>query len=392
MGSNTAVINTLRREWALVLGLVTLVALETSPLLAWLIHQPAPLLLGGLAVLSLLVLLLARRVASQADHLAERLGEPFGTLVLTGSVIVIELALVSSTMLTGESNPTLARDSMFSVLMIVLTGVKGITLILASRFQKQGRDGPMQPEDLAEVNRSGASTYINLITTMSVLVLVLPNFSQDSTEANYSLPINWLLTVVAVGLYGIFLRYQVGSYRSLFLDTPEQLAFSQSGDASLAGGESEATEQTQGFVADGLLMGSGLLVLVLIAESMGSLIETGITDVGLPSSLGGVLVGLLVVAPEALNAFQAAGRGELQRSLNTLYGSSLSTLCLTVPAVLLIGELTGTDVILGLDPLESVLLVLTLILVRPMSGRVSELDGLMLLIVGVVWIALQVVG
>ena len=125
---------------------------------------------------------------------------------------------------------------------------------------------------------------------------------------------------------------------------------------------------------------------------MGTLIETGINDLGLPSSLGGLLVGLLVVAPEALNAFQAAGKGELQRSLNTLYGSSLSTLCLTVPAVLAIGEFTGTDVILGLDPLESVLLVLTLILVRPISGRVSELDGLMLLTVGVVWVALQVVS
>ena len=390
-------IQTLRREWALLLGVVTLVYLEMSHLLDWLIHQQAPLVLGGLGVLSVLVLLLARRVASQADHLAEQLGEPLGTLVLTGSVIVIELALVSSTMLTGESNPTLARDSMFSVLMIVLTGVKGITLILASRFQKQGREGPMQPEDLAEVNRSGAATYINLITTMSVLVLVLPNFSQDSLEANYSLPINWLLTVVAVGLYGVFLRFQVGSYRSLFLDTPEQLAISQAGDGSHDALEHDALEHdptapSQSVWMNGLLMGGGLLVLVLIAESMGSLIETGITDVGLPSSLGGVLVGLLVVAPEALNAFQAAGRGELQRSLNTLYGSSLSTLCLTVPAVLLIGELTGTNVILGLDPLESVLLVLTLILVRPMSGRVSELDGLMLLIVGVVWIALQVVG
>jgi Ca2+:H+ antiporter len=103
-------------------------------------------------------------------------------------------------------------------------------------------------------------------------------------------------------------------------------------------------------------------------------------------------VGLLVVAPEALNALQAAGKGELQRSLNTLYGSSLSTLCLTVPAVLAIGEFTGTDVILGLDPLESVLLVLTLILVRPISGRVSEMDGLMLITVGVVWVALQVVS
>ncbi len=392
MGGESVVIQTLRQEWALLLGVVTLVYLETSHLLDWLIHQPAALVLGGLGVLSVLVLLLARRVASQADHLAEQLGEPLGTLVLTGSVIVIELALVSSTMLTGESNPTLARDSMFSVLMIVLTGVKGVTLILASRFQKQGREGPMQPEDLAEMNRSGAATYINLITTMSVLVLVLPNFSQDSLEANYSLPINWLLTVVAVGLYGMFLLFQIGSYRSLFLDTPEQLAISQEGDDTDDAAVHDPTEPSKSVWMNGLLMGAGLLVLVLIAESMGSLIETGINDLGLPSSLGGVLVGLLVVAPEALNAFQAAGRGELQRSLNTLYGSSLSTLCLTVPAVLLIGELTGTNVILGLDPLESVLLVLTLILVRPMSGRVSELDGLMLLIVGVVWIALQVVG
>ena len=142
----------------------------------------------------------------------------------------------------------------------------------------------------------------------------------------------------------------------------------------------------------GVLMAIGLLVLVLIAESMGSLIEVGITDLGLPSSLGGVLVGLLVVAPEALNAFQAANRGEVQRSLNTLYGSSLSTLCLTVPAVLFIGELTNTNVILGLNPMESVLLILTLILVRPLSSRVSELDGLMLLSVGLVWISLQVVS
>ena len=105
-----------------------------------------------------------------------------------------------------------------------------------------------------------------------------------------------------------------------------------------------------------------------------------------------MLVGLLVVAPEALNAFQAANRGEVQRLLNTLYGSSLSTLRLTVPAVLLIGELTSTNLILGLDPTESVLLLLTLILVRPISGRVSELDGLMLLSIGLVWISLQVVS
>ena len=381
------------RETPLLIGLLTLIGLETTHLLDWLLLQPALPVLTGLALLSLLVLLMARGVAHHADQLAEQLGEPLGTLVLTGSVIVIELALIASTMLTGESNPTLARDSMFSVLMIVLTGVKGMTLIVAARVQRQGRTQPMQPEDLAAVNQSGSSAYINLITTISVLALVLPNFSQDSLEANYSLPINWLLTFVSISLYGIFLRGQVGRYRNLFIDTTQPQA---SGTLSIADGPMEDPTPSHGpqgsILHSGVLMAAGLLVLVLIAESMGSLIETGINDLGLPSSLGGLLVGVLVVAPEALNALQAAGKGELQRSLNTLYGSSLSTLCLTVPAVLAIGEFTGTDVILGLDPLESVLLVLTLVLVRPISGRVSEMDGLMLLTVGVVWVALQVVS
>ena len=378
---------TVLREAPLLIGILALIGLETTPVLDWLLLQPVVPVLSGLGLLSLLVLLMARGVAHHADQLAERLGEPLGTLVLTGSVIVIELALIASTMLTGESNPTLARDSMFSVLMIVLTGVKGLTVILAARVQRQGRSEPMQPEDLATVNQSGSSAYINLTTTISVLALVLPNFSQDSLEANYSLPINWLLTFVSIGLYGIFLRGQVGRYRNLFTESPQQQV---SGTLSEASGPVD--EHQSSILQSAGLMAAGLLVLVLIAESMGSLIETGINDLGLPSSLGGLLVGLLVVAPEALNALQAAGKGELQRSLNTLYGSSLSTLCLTVPAVLAIGEFTGTDVILGLDPLESVLLVLTLVLVRPISGRVSELDGLMLLTVGLVWVALQVVS
>ena len=378
---------TVLREAPLLIGILALIGLETTPVLDWLLLQPVVPVLSGLGLLSLLVLLMARGVAHHADQLAERLGEPLGTLVLTGSVIVIELALIASTMLTGESNPTLARDSMFSVLMIVLTGVKGLTVILAARVQRQGRSEPIQPEDLATVNQSGSSAYINLITTISVLALVLPNFSQDSLEANYSLPINWLLTFVSIGLYGIFLRGQVGRYRNLFTESPQQQV---SGTLSEAIGPVD--EHQSSTLQSAGLMAAGLLVLVLIAESMGSLIETGINDLGLPSSLGGLLVGLLVVAPEALNALQAAGKGELQRSLNTLYGSSLSTLCLTVPAVLAIGEFTGTDVILGLDPLESVLLVLTLVLVRPISGRVSELDGLMLLTVGLVWVALQVVS
>ena len=124
-------------------------------------------------------------------------------------------------------------------------------------------------------------------------------------------------------------------------------------------------------------------------HSMGHLIETGITDLGLPSSLAGAFVALLILAPEALNSIQASISGEMQRSINTLYGSVLATVSLTVPAVLAIGVITHTRVILGLDPFSSVLLVLTLFLLRPMP-RLTGIEGLMRLVVFGFWLLLQV--
>jgi Ca2+:H+ antiporter len=365
----------------LLLGGAVLVALEFSSILDWLVIQPAATVLLGLAALSAVVLLLATRVAHHADELAIKLGEPYGTLILTGSSIVVELALIASTMTTGEQNPTLARDSMFAVLMIALTGVKGITIFLASQEQERQLDAPVDSSNLASMNLSGSATYLSLISAISVLALVTPNFAQLTSEANFTTPVNVVLSVVAVGLYVVLLSFQTGSYRILFTESAEQAQW-------LGSGSNDEASSRQGLPAAAQLAG-GLLLLVLITESMGQLIETSITDLQLPSSMGGVLVGLLVLAPEALNAFQAANRGEVQRSLNTLYGSVLSTLCLTVPAVLLIGGLIHSDVILGLDPLEMVLLALTLFLVRPTSGRVNRLDGLVLLSIFLFWITLQ---
>ena len=368
---------------ALLLGAVVLAGLKLTSLLSWLIVQPATSVLLGLAFLSGVVLLLATRVAHHADELALKLGEPYGTLILTGSAIVVELALIAGTMTTGEQNPTLARDSMFAVLMIALTGVKGVSIFLAAQGQERQLDAPLSsPSELASMNLSGSSTYLSLISAISVMALITPNFSHLTDEANFTMPVNVVLSVTAIGLYAVFLTSQTGTYRNLFTESPEQAQWLE--------GAAAETDRGMALLPSMGLLASGLLLLVLITESMGQLIETSITDLGLPSSMGGVLVGLLVLAPEALNAFQAASRGEVQRSLNTLYGSALSTLCLTVPAVLLIGELIHTDVILGLDPLEMVLLGLTLFLVRPTSGRVTRLDGLVLLVIFFFWIALQV--
>ena len=369
----------------ILIGLFALGAIEFSGVMAWLLVQPTGTVLLGLTVLSAVVLMLSRSVANQADRVAELIGQPFGTLVLTAAVMTIELALVASTMLTGESNPTLARDSMFSVVMIALTGVTGLCNVLAAvRRGTLDGTGQVDTSQMAAPNLLGALTYWDLISTMSVLALVIPNFSRSTAEANFSTPVNVVLSVVALGVYAIFLTAQMGRYRNLYTERESLIiATEQAGD--LTGSEGDGLPLWKA----GLLLVGGLLVVCLIAESMGQLIETGITDLGLPGSLAGVLVAMLILAPEALNAVRAASQGEVQRSINTLYGSVVATVSLTVPAVLVLGTITGTEVILGLEPFEMVLLSLTLILSYP-HARLTGIEGLMKLVVFLFWILLQV--
>ena len=372
----------------ILIGLVALVSIEFSGVMAWLLAQPTSILLAGLALLSGIVLALSKSVANQADRVSELIGQPYGTLVLTAAVMTIELALVASTMLTGESNPTLARDSMFSVVMIALTGVTGICNVLAAvRRGTLGSDGQVDTSQMAAPNLLGALTYWDLISTMCVLALVIPNFSRSTTEANFSTPVNVVLSVVAFGVYAIFLTAQMGRYRSLYTERENLIVAVAEGGEALESLETDNNDLPL-WKASSLLV-TGLLVVCLIAESMGQLIETGITDLGLPSSLAGVLVAMLILAPEALNAIQAASHGEVQRSINTLYGSVVATVSLTVPAVLVLGGITGTDVILGLEPFEMVLLALTLILSYP-HARLTGIEGLMKLVIFLFWILLQV--
>ncbi|MBA4733568.1 MAG: sodium:calcium antiporter [Synechococcus sp.] len=366
----------------ILVGLAALASIEFSDVMGWLILQPTAIVISGLIMLSSVVLLLSRSVANQADRVAELIGQPYGTLVLTAAVMTIELALVASTMLTGESNPTLARDSMFSVVMIALTGVTGLCNVVAAvRRGALCDNGKVDTSLMVGPNLLGALTYFDLISTMCVLALVIPNFSRTTTEANFSTPVNVVLSVVALGVYAVFLTAQMGRYSNLYTER-ESLVIHDDGDQ-------EADEQGLTLWKAATLLVVGLLVVCLIAESMGQLIETGITDLGLPSSLAGVLVAILILAPEALNAVQAASQGEVQRSINTLYGSVVATVSLTVPAVLVLGVITNTDVILGLEPFEMVLLALTLILSYP-HARLTGIEGLMKLVIFLFWILLQV--
>jgi Ca2+:H+ antiporter len=135
---------------------------------SWLADLSSALRAAGLFVsLFAVILWCASGVVEEADHLAELLGEPLGTLVLTLSIVIIEVVLIAAVVLGSEASSTLGRDTMFAVLMIVLNGVVGLALLLGGlRHHQQA------------YNLRGAVAYLAVIIPLSVIALILPDFTQ----------------------------------------------------------------------------------------------------------------------------------------------------------------------------------------------------------------------
>src|SRR5262249_53859781 len=79
----------------------------------------------------------ALSVVRHADHLAEIFGEPYGTLILTLSVTAIEVMSITAVMLHGDNNPTLVRDTLFSIVMIILGGMVGASLLFGGARHRE---------------------------------------------------------------------------------------------------------------------------------------------------------------------------------------------------------------------------------------------------------------
>lgn len=299
------------------------------------------------------ILIAAFAVVRHADALAEQLGQPLGTLVLTLSVTGIEVLMVSAMMLTGAQNPELARDTMYSVVMIVLNGLVGLSLLLGGlRHREQ------------EYNLQGANAFLALIIPLAVLSLILPRYTRSAPGPTFSLPQEFFLMAVTLGLYAVFLAVQTVRHRSYF---------------TAAEGNPPIGDHAQLMPSSvhGVLLLAYLLPVVLLSEQVALPLEESTQRLGAPDALTGTLVALLVLAPEGLSSLRAALANQLQRAVNISLGSAAATIGLTIPAVLAISLWTGDRVVLGLGDDEAVLLLLTLLvsIITFSSGRTNVLQG-----------------
>jgi Ca2+:H+ antiporter len=248
----------------------------------------APVLSVLLPLVGLIVLLgVVFACVHHADVIAHRTGEPYGTLVLTIAVTVIEVALILSIMLAGDGQPTLARETVFSVIMIVCNGVVGLCIILGGlRYGEQGFQVP------------GINAYLVVLIPLATLVLILPTYT-TSVPGGYYTPSQLAFVALAtLLLYGVFLYVQTVRHRNYFL-------------SDLVSGRDDDTAPASRQLWESVVMLLvGLIAVVLLAKSVAGSIETVVSAIGAPTEAVGLLVASLVLLPETVAALGAQRAAE----------------------------------------------------------------------------------
>lgn len=317
-------------------------------------------------------------VMLHAEVLAEALGEPFGTLILTLSAITVEIALIMSVMLAGEPNPALARDTMFAVLMIVLNGLVGVALLLGGLRHRQ-----------QTFNLEGARAFLVVLTPLAVCALVLPNFTTLTHQAALTPQQAVVFGVATLLLYGVFLALQASRHRGFFA---EAAATPETTPAPDPRSTLRAQHRRAIVLRHAALLLLTIVPVALLADHMAAVLDVADRTLRWPPELVGVIIATLILAPEGLAALRAAWHNRLQRSVNILLGSALSTIGLTVPATLIVGVLIGHEIILGLSGEYMILLGATLLVTSLTFGttKTDMLKGAVHLVLFVIYLMLVV--
>ena len=349
----------------------------------------APSLLGFAWIFGVIATC-AVAASHRADAVAERLGEPIGTVVLTLSVIVIEVAVVAAMMIADKGEPTVARDTMFATLMIILNGLVGVALLA----------GGMRRHEQT-FNLQTSASYLSLLIPLAAITLVLPRMTITEPGGFMTRRMEVFVAFACVAVYGTFLWMQTSTHRGFFSHPGGQgdgahghghgeHGHADHGHAQRAAGEHGHAAPQRPMWVDILALVVLLGMVVLMAESLGSATVRILEVNGLPRALAGVLVACLILGPEGVAAIQAARSESMQRTMNILLGSALSTIGLTVPVVLALGLVRGQRVELGLEPPEITLLACTVLVsvVNFTHGRTNRMQGLVHLCLFITYIAL----
>ena len=308
-------------------------------------------LVGALLVGSVLA------AVHHAEVVAHRVGEPFGSLVLAVAVTVIEVALIVTLMVSdGSKTATLARDTVFAAVMITCNGVVGLSLLVGAL-----RRG------VASFNAEGTATALATVSTLATLSLVLPRFTTSTPGLQFSTAQLAFAGVASFALYGLFVFVQTVRHRDYFLPVGVEVAADE---------HAAPPSSRQALASLGLLV-VALVAVVGLAKIESPAIEDAVEAIGAPPSAVGVVIALLVLAPETLAAVRNALRDRVQTSFNLAFGSAMASIGLTIPAIAVASIWLEGPLKLGLGSTQIVLLAITVVVgaLTVLPGRATLQEG-----------------
>jgi Ca2+:H+ antiporter len=305
-----------------------------------------------------------------AEVVSRRVGETVGAIVLGLSVTAIEVSLIASVMFqTSGEAATVARDTVFAGVMVVLNGVVGIALIAGSLRHREQQFGVQ-----------GVASALGVLGTLATFAMILPDYTVSQPGGAYA-PVQLLfVSVASLSLYAVYLFVQTVSQRTYF--TSSEAHSSAAGPVS----------GRQALSAAALLLGT-LLAIVLMAEALAPAVEAAVVGAGLPLECVAVVIAALVLLPEGTSAVRAARENHMQTSLNFALGSAIASTGLTIPAISLLALVLDVPLELGLASEHVVLLILTLFIstLTLSTGRTTILQGAIHLMIFTVFLLIAAV-
>lgn len=350
MSNAQEAVKTRHKETSLIFPVLALVVL-----FLWGGSQTLPVVIAINLLALIGILSSAFSVVRHADVLAHRLGEPYGSLILSLSVVILEVSLISALMATGDAAPTLMRDTLYSIIMIV-TWWAGWLFIIVGRTQVCH---PIYESVWYQA-------VFNCAVPLAIIVLVFP---MALPAANFSTGQALLVALISAAMYGVFLLIQTKTHQSLFVYEHED----DSDDDDPHHGKPSAHSSL--WHAIWLIV--HLIAVIAVTKMNASPLETLLDSMNAPVAFTGFLVALLILSPEGLGALKAVLNNQVQRAMNLFFGSVLATISLTVPVVTLIAFMTGNELQFALGAPEMVVMVASLVLchISFSTGRTNVLNG-----------------
>ncbi|KPW97339.1 CpaA protein [Pseudomonas amygdali pv. mori] len=328
-------------------------------------------LVSGLALVGFIVCA-SMRVAHHAEMLAEKVGDPYGTMILTLSAVLVEVVILAI-MMSNEPSPTLVRDTIYSAVMLDINGILGLAALMGGI--KHGEQS---------YNDDSARTYSVMILTAMGVSMVVPEFIPKGDWKIYS-----AFTIGAmILLYTLFLRMQVGPHSYFFSYSYPEKKKRQGSDQ--AEQHAEPVNLTRSIVT----LVTGVVVIGALAEVMSKTVDLGLEGTGAPPVMTAILVAAISAAPEILTALRAALANRMQSVVNIALGASLSTVILTVPVMEAMALYSGQPFQMAMTPVQTVMIFITLLVsaINLNDGETNAIEGMTHFVLFATFIMLSCLG